>query len=110
VKYEKTFQVLNLEGLKEGKAMIIGKVTGTINSTINHKFYNNKKLMIVDKLDGHGNPTGKYLIAIDTVESGIGETVLIVDEGNSARQIIKDETAPLRSIIVGIIDNIYIHI
>lgn len=88
--------------------MIIGKVTGTIYSTINHEFYDGKKLMIVDKLDGHGNPTGKYLIAIDTVEAGIGETVLMVDEGNSARQIINDKTAPLRSIIVGIIDDIYL--
>ena len=88
--------------------MIIGKVTGTIYSTINHEFYDNKKLMIVDKLDGYGNPTGKYLVAIDTVEAGIGETVLIVDEGNSARQIIKDDMAPLRSIIVGIIDDVHI--
>lgn len=88
--------------------MIIGKVTGTIYSTINHEFYDGKKLMIVDKLDGHKKPTGKYLIAIDTVEAGIGDTVLIVDEGNSARQIIKDDTAPLRSIIVGIIDDIHI--
>ena len=88
--------------------MIIGKVTGTIYSTINHKYYDGKKLMIVDKLDGHQNPTGKYLIAIDSVEAGIGDTVLIVDEGNSARQIVKDDTAPLRSIIVGIIDDIYI--
>ena len=88
--------------------MIIGKVTGTIYSTINHKYYDGKKLMIVDKLDGHQNPTGKYLIAIDSVEAGIGDTVLIVDEGNSARQIINDKKAPLRSIIVGIIDDIYI--
>lgn len=88
--------------------MIIGKVTGTINSTINHKFYHGKKLMIVDKLNADGGSTGKYLVAIDTVEAGIGETVLIVDEGNSARQIINDKTAPLRSIIVGIIDDIYL--
>ena len=88
--------------------MIIGRVTGTIYSTINHEFYDNKKLMIIDKLDGHGKTTGKYLIAIDTVEAGIGDRVLIVDEGNSARQIIKDDMAPLRSIIVGIIDDIHL--
>ena len=88
--------------------MIIGRVTGTIYSTINHEFYNNKKLMIVDKLNPDRNQSGKYLIAVDTVEAGIGDTVLIVDEGNSARQIIKDDIAPLRSIIVGIIDEIYL--
>jgi ethanolamine utilization protein EutN len=88
--------------------MIIGRVSGTIYSTINHEFYNNKKLMIVDKLNPDGSQTGKYLIAIDTVEAGIGDTVLMVDEGNSARQIIKNDSAPLRSIIVGIIDDIYL--
>ena len=86
--------------------MIIGKITGTIYSTINHKFYDGKKMMIVDKIDADGNPTGKYVIAVDTVEAGIGETVLVVDEGNSARQIIKENDAPIRSIIVGIIDDI----
>ena len=88
--------------------MIIGRITGTIYSTINHKFYDGKKLMIVDKLNADGNPTGKYLIAVDSVQAGIGETVLVVDEGNSARQIIKDKDAPIRSIIVGIIDDIYL--
>jgi ethanolamine utilization protein EutN len=80
---------------------------GTIYSTINHKFYDGKKMMIVDKLNADGNPTGKYLIAVDSVEAGIGETVLIIDEGNSARQIVKDNDAPIRSIIVGIIDDVY---
>jgi microcompartment protein CcmK/EutM len=87
--------------------MIIGRITGTIYSTINHKFYDSKKMMIVDKLNADGNPTGKYLVAVDTVQAGIGETVLVIDEGNSARQIIKDKAAPIRSIIVGIIDDIY---
>lgn len=86
--------------------MIIGRVSGAIHSTINHDFYNNHRLLIVDKLDPSGETTGKYLIAVDTVGAGAGETVLIIDEGNSARQIIKDDTAPLRSIIVGIIDDI----
>ena len=88
--------------------MIIGRITGTINSTINHEFYDGKKMMIVDKINADGNPTGKYLIAVDSVQAGIGETVLVIDEGNSARQIIKDSEAPIRSIIVGIIDDIYL--
>ena len=86
--------------------MIIGRVSGTIYSTINHEFYDGKKMMIVDKLNADGIPTGKYLVAVDSVQAGIGETVLVIDEGNSARQIIKDSDAPIRSIIVGIIDDI----
>lgn len=86
--------------------MIIGKVTGEIYSTIHHDFYNQKKLLIVDKLSLAGVPSGDYLIAVDAVDAGIGETVLIVDEGNSARQVVNDPNAPIRSIIVGIIDEI----
>ncbi len=84
--------------------MILGRVCGSIVSTINHKFYDNKRLLIVDRLTIEGEPSGKYIIAIDSVGAGAGETVLIIDEGNSARQIVEDETAPLRSIIVGIVD------
>jgi len=86
--------------------MILGKVSGTIHSTINHKFYDNRKLLVVDKLDLDGEPTGTYLIAIDHVGAGAGEIVLVIDEGNSARSIVKDDMAPLRSIIVGIVDQI----
>ncbi len=86
--------------------MILGKVCGSIVSTINHEFYNNQRLLIVDRLTIKGKPTGKYIIAVDSVGAGTDEVVLIVDEGNSARQIINNTTAPLRSIIVGIVDDV----
>ncbi len=85
--------------------MIIGKVCGSIYSTINHPFYDGKRLLIIDRLSGDGKPTGQYLIAIDSVGAGADETVLVVDEGNSARQIVGSKTAPLRSIVVGVIDD-----
>ena len=86
--------------------MITGVVSGNIISTINHPFYNGKKLLIVDKTDVYGKTTGDYVIAVDSVDAGVGDAVLVVDEGNGARQIIGDPTAPIRSIIVGIIDSI----
>ena len=86
--------------------MIIGKIAGEIYSTINHDFYNNKKLLIVDKLTPSGALEGGYLIAVDSVDAGVGETVLVIDEGNSARQVVNNSTAPIRSIIIGIIDEI----
>jgi ethanolamine utilization protein EutN len=86
--------------------MIIGTVRGNIVSTINHPFYTGKKLLIVEKEDFAGKPGG-YLVAIDGgVNAGVGERVMIIDEGNSARQIVADSQAPVRSIIVGIIDRI----
>jgi microcompartment protein CcmK/EutM len=86
--------------------MILGTVKGTITSTINHPFYTGKKLLVVEKEDFAGKPAG-YLIAIDgDVGAGVGERVLVIDEGNSARQVVRDAQAPLRSIIIGIVDRI----
>jgi ethanolamine utilization protein EutN len=46
------------------------------------------------------------LVAIDSVDAGVGQIVLVIDEGNSARQVIDDPTAPVRSVIIGIVDEI----
>jgi len=86
--------------------MILGTVRGHIVSTINHRFYDGKKMLIVEKEDFAGKPGG-YLIAIDGgVSAGVGERVLVIDEGNSARQVVKNKDAPLRSIIIGIVDRV----
>jgi microcompartment protein CcmK/EutM len=86
--------------------MTIGTVKGNIVSTINHPFYTGKKLLVVEKEDFAGKPGG-YLVAMDGgVNAGVGERVLVIDEGNSARQVVADPQAPLRSIIVGIVDRI----
>ncbi len=86
--------------------MILGRVCGTIHSTINHAFYENRRLLVVDKLGLDGKPTGDYLIAVDWVDSGAGETVLVIDEGNSARQVVDDPNGPIRSIIIGVVDEV----
>lgn len=84
--------------------MIIGQVVGEIYSTINHEFYNYKKLLIVERIKPSGDFEGNYLIAVDSVGAGVGEKVLVIDEGNSARQVVNSENQPIRSIIIGIID------
>jgi ethanolamine utilization protein EutN len=83
----------------------IGRVTGNVVSTINHPFFDGRSLMICDLLDAAGEPDG-YTIAVDTVGAGVGETVLIIDEGNSARQIFGLTTGPIRAVITGIVDSI----
>jgi ethanolamine utilization protein EutN len=84
--------------------MIIGRVIGTITSTINHPFYDAKKLLVVERTDAAGAPLPDYLIAVDTVDAGTGDRVLVLDEGNGARQVFASKDAPVRSAIVGIID------
>ncbi len=85
--------------------MKIGVVSGNVVSTINHPFFDGRALMICDILDVDGEPDG-YTIAVDTVGAGIGEKVMIIDEGNSARQVFGLTTGPIRAVITGIIDSI----
>jgi microcompartment protein CcmK/EutM len=86
--------------------VIIGRVAGEITSTIRHPFYAARKLLVVDRIDDAGRPTGGYLIAVDVVGAGVGETVLVLDEGNGARQVFASTDAPVRSVVVGIVDRL----
>ena len=86
--------------------MIVGTVIGEIYSTINHHFYDGKKLLVVAKTDPQGALTGDYIIAVDVVDAGAGERVLVLDEGNGARQVFASADAPVRSVVVGIIDHV----
>ena len=86
--------------------MIIGKVIGNLHSTINHPFYDGKKMLVVELMEMDGKPAAGYLVAIDRAGAGPGETVLILDEGNGARQILESADGPVRSVIVGIVDDI----
>jgi len=86
--------------------MITGRIIGSIYSTINHSFYDGRKLMMVEKTNASGQATGDYLIAVDSVGAGPGEAVLVLDEGNGARQVLGSHDGPVRSVIVGIIDEV----
>jgi microcompartment protein CcmK/EutM len=84
----------------------IGRVVGTVVSTINAPVFDGRRLLLCDLLDASGRPDGSYLICVDTVGSGAGETVLILDEGNSARQVLGLSTGPVRAIVVGVVDEL----
>ena len=87
--------------------MKIGRVSGTVVSTINVPVYEGRRLLLRDLLDETGKTKeGRSMIAVDAVGAGAGETVLILDEGNSARQVVDLEDAPIRAVIVGIVDEI----
>lgn len=88
--------------------MKIGRVVGTVVSTISAPVFEGRRLLLCDVLDASGRPDGSYLICVDTVGAGAGEAVLILDEGNSARQVIGLETAPVRAVVVGIVDQLVV--
>lgn len=87
--------------------MYIGRVKGTVTSTIKHPMLNGQKLMLVARLNLDGSEAKSYDIALDDVQAGVGDVVVVLDEGGSARQIIKKRgTGPARAIIVGIVEDI----
>jgi len=86
--------------------MKIGRVSGTVVSTIHHRVVEGRRLLLVDLLGFDGEPSGEYVLAMDVVDAGAGETVLVLDEGNGARQVLADPEAPIRTVIVGIVDDV----
>ena len=86
--------------------MILARVAGRITSTVHHRDMAARRLLVCDKLDAAGRPAGGYVIAVDTVGAGPGETVLILDEGNGARQVLGVDDMPVRSVVVGIVDDL----
>jgi microcompartment protein CcmK/EutM len=86
--------------------MYIGKVVGTVVATVKISHLDGRKLLLVDQLDLAGNETGDYDIAVDTVQAGPGDTVLVIDEGNGARQILQLDPGAIRAVIVGVVDQV----
>lgn len=91
--------------------MLLAKVKGNVVSVQKNHQLNSHKLMLIRTIDLNGNYIGKKdIIAIDLIDSGIGDIVLITQEGDAVQQILGHKNAPVHSIIVAIVDNIQIEI
>jgi microcompartment protein CcmK/EutM len=87
--------------------MYIGRVRGSVMSTINIEMFDNRRLLVVERLELDGQPSGAYDICIDVAQAGVGDIVLILDEGNSARQILdREPDGAIRAVIAGVVDEI----
>lgn len=84
--------------------MTLGRVIGTVTSTVKHPTYVGHKLLVVQPVDEHGADAGDAILAVDTVQAGVGDRVLVMREGTGVRQILKQKVLPIRSLIVGIVD------
>ena len=86
--------------------MIICNVIGDIVSTVKNEHFKGKKLMIVQPLDLDNKPEGDAFLAIDTVQAGNGDRVLVMREGGSARIIFQDDEIPVQAVITAIVDDV----
>ncbi len=87
--------------------MILGKVIGNVVSTILVKAYKFRKILVVQPIDPAGNATGKSVLAIDAVQAGVGDIVLTLEEGNSARQIINEpDSGTVKYVVAAIVDSV----
>ena len=85
--------------------MLLAKIVGTVVATRKDPRLVSNKLMVVRPTDPRGKADGNYLVAIDTVDAGVGEMVLVVS-GSSARMASGLKDCPVDAAIVGIIDTI----
>lgn len=86
--------------------MILCKVTGTIVSTQKNETLSEYKLLIVQPIDLEGKALGRDMLAIDRVDAGVGDTVLVIQEGAGAQQILQRKDVPVHTIIVAVVDGL----
>lgn len=88
--------------------MFIGEVVGNVWGTRKHPSTANKRLLLVRPIDPlTEEPLGDAVLALDGgVQSGPGSVVLVLDEGGSARSVLRDEAAPVRTVICGVVDQV----
>jgi len=85
--------------------MLLAKVVGTVVATRKDPRLVSNKLLVARPVDSKGKAEGNYLVAVDTVDAGVGETVLIVS-GSSARMAAGLKDCPVDAAIVGIVDSV----
>lgn len=86
--------------------MRLARVLGSVVASVKHSALQGHKLLMVQPIDPHGADSGEQVIALDRAQAGPGDTVLLLEEGNSSRQILHAENAPVRCVIVGIVDHV----
>jgi ethanolamine utilization protein EutN len=87
--------------------MKVCRVQGNVVGTAHHPSFDGRKLLIVQPVDEAQEPIGDSFLAVDTVQAGTGDLVLVNAEGNGTRQILKSgPLTPIRSLIVGIVDHV----
>ena len=81
-------------------------VTGSAWMNRQHPAFEGKKLLMVQPETPEGQAKGAPVLAVDVVDAGVGDRVLLMEEGNGSRQLMGDLGAPIRGVIVGVVDGV----
>ncbi|NLX99428.1 MAG: EutN/CcmL family microcompartment protein [Rhodopirellula sp.] len=85
--------------------MLTARVIGTATATVKHASMSGWKLLVVQPLLNDGrNPDGEPVIAVDALGAGTGETVIVSSDGLGTRELLKNDTTPVRWSVIGIVD------
>jgi len=86
--------------------MFVARVIGDVVATIKHPELAGRTLLLVQPLTPDGEPRGNPVIAQDAAQAGVGDQVLVLDEGNGAAQVFGRPRGPVRTVVVGVIDEV----
>ncbi len=87
--------------------MFLARVKGNIVSTHKNRYLTGHKLLLTHQVDFNGQLIGnKDVISLDLIDAGIGDTVIVVQEGDAVQQILGHSNSPVNTMIIGIVDNI----
>lgn len=89
--------------------MYFGAVVGDVVSTHKNERLEGKRLLLARRLSLDMKPEGAEVVCLDVVDAGVGDRVLIVQEGSSARKIFGDDWLPVQAVIVGVLDRVDLH-
>ncbi len=90
--------------------MRIARVVGTVVTPVQHPAYDGRRLLAVRPLSPDLSPTkDRMFTAVDRCQAGVGDLVLLMAEGSSVRDVVGDADAPIRTAVVGVIDEITLH-
>ncbi len=84
--------------------MILGRVVGAVVATRKHPSHEARKLLLVQPLDLAGGDDGAALVALDAVDAGVGDRVLLVREGYSAMTAVGRPRSPISTAVIGVVD------
>ena len=86
--------------------MIIARVVGTVVATQKQEAHEGKKILLLQPLNLEGQPAGDVVVGLDAVDAGVGDRVLVVQEGFSAMTSVGHTESPIDAAVIGVVDQV----